>query len=174
MIETARLRLRRWEPCDRAPFAAMNQDAEVMRHLGGPLPRRDSDMSVARMAEHEAAHGYGFWAVERASDGVFLGFCGVKTASHGLPGEPEIGWRLRRDAWGEGYALEAAQATIRWAGEHLPAARLFAMTVEGNTRSWGLMRRLGMARRADLDFDHPAFPPGHPLRRHVIYLLQRG
>jgi RimJ/RimL family protein N-acetyltransferase len=88
-------------------------------------------------------------------------------------GEIEIGWRLREDVWGRGYAREAAAASLNWAWRELACARIVAVTAEVNARSWGLMQRLGMRRLPDLDFDHPEFPRGHRLRRHITYALAR-
>lgn len=114
--------------------------------------------------------------MERRDDGAFLGFCGLKRATDaGTPveGEVEIGWRLREDVWGQGYAFEAASAALRWAWDNLPAQRVVAITVAANRRSLALMERLGMERRPDLDFDHPQFEQGHPLCAHVTCIAER-
>jgi RimJ/RimL family protein N-acetyltransferase len=176
MIETERLHLRAWRDDDREPFAAMGRDPEVMATLGPLLSRAESDAGVERMHRHQAKHGFCFWAIERRADGAFLGFCGLKTepaAAPHLEGEIEIGWRLRRDAWGQGFAREAAQAALGWGFARLPHPRIVAITTPGNVRSWGLMERLGMYRLADGDFEHPALPAGDPLRPHVTYAINR-
>lgn len=175
MIGTARLRLRPWRAADRAPFLAMSADPEVMAHLGGVADAAAVDASLARIAACQAAYGHCFWAVERRDDGAFLGFCGLKVADPGTPiaGEVEIGWRLARDAWGRGYASEAAQAALGWAWATLPVARVVAVTVPANVRSRGLMERLGMRRLPALDFAHPQFPAGHPLSRHIVHAAER-
>lgn len=175
MIETPRLILRRWREEDADPFFAMGQDAEVMRYLGPPMSREDCAATVARQNAIADSYGSCFWAVERREDGGFVGFCGIKPGPAGMPiaNEPEIGWRLARAAWGQGYAREAAQATINhaWAATCWP--RIAAITVPANERSWGLMIRLGMMRDPDGDFDHPALAAGDPLRRHLTYRIAR-
>ena len=176
VIETERLILRPWREADREPFAAMGRDPDVMRHLGGRVDREASDAAVDRQMACQAEQGQCFWALERRADGIFLGFCGLRRG--GQPGTPvadalEIGWRLARDAWGRGYAREAAEASIAWGWARQEAPRISAWTVPANTASWGLMIRLGMNHRPMLDFDHPAFPPGHPLSRHVVYAIDR-
>ena len=106
----------------------------------------------------------------------FLGFCGLKMMPEGIPGLEdtiEIGWRLRRDAWGKGYAREAAEASLHWGWDNLPADRICAITTPGNVRSWGLMERLGMTRRHDLDFMHPNLQPDDPLAPHITYEMLR-
>ena len=175
MIDTDRLTLRPWRDADREPFAAMGQDVEVMAHLGGPLSRRDSDQAVDRLMALQEARGHCFWVVERRADAAFLGFCGLKVGPDDTPleGRIEAGWRFRRDAWGQGYAREAAAASLAWGFANIDVDRIYAITVAGNARSWGLMERLGMERRPDLDFDHPGLPEDHPLRPHITYVMER-
>lgn len=175
-IETARLVLRDWRDEDREPFAVMSADAEVMRHLNGVVSRAESDAAIERFRARARDHGHTFWAIERKADGALIGFCGLRRGGHpgtGVADELEIGWRLARSAWGQGYAREAAEASLAWGWAQCADARIAAWTVPANTASWGLMLRLGMAARPDLDFDHPAFAPGHPLSRHLVYTIDR-
>ncbi len=176
MIETPRLRLRSWQDSDRVPFNAMGRDPEVMAHLGPLQTQAETDAGIARLADIEALHGHTFWAMEHIEDSAFLGFCGLKIAPENIPGIEgaiEIGWRLRRDAWGRGYAREAAEASLGWGWNNLADDRIIAITIPANTRSWGLMERLGMTRRHDLDFDHPALALDDPLRPHITYEVFR-
>lgn len=177
MIETERLILRNWQERDRLPFNAMGRDPQVMEHLGPLQSQADTDAGIARLQGFAAEYGHTFWAMERRADAEFLGFCGLKIAPENIPGiagAVEIGWRLRRDAWGAGYAGEAAKASLAWGWATLPVDRIIAITTPGNIRSQALMIRLGMARRHDLDFDHPALAPGDPLRPHVTFEIFRA
>jgi RimJ/RimL family protein N-acetyltransferase len=174
VIETERLLVRPWRDADRAPFAAMGADPEVMRYLGPLQSRADADAGIDRAIAHQAAHGFCFWAVERREDGAFVGFCGLKRvdlAATPISGDVEIGWRLRRDAWGAGYAREAAAVVLDFGLRGAGLERIVAMTNHANSRSWGLMARLGMTRRPDLDFDHPGLAAGDPLRPHIVYAI---
>lgn len=175
MIETGRLILRRWQESDRAPFHAMGNDSRVMEFLGAPQSLDDVDAAMARQNGFIDRLGHAFWAIERRSDGAFLGFCGIKPGAIGTPIEnlPEIGWRLAAEHWGQGYAKEAALASIAWGWAHLADDMIWAITVPANIRSWGLMERIGMARRHDLDFDFPGFAVDHPLREHICYAIER-
>lgn len=175
MIETPRLILRGYAERDRAALWEQVQDPEIMRFL---LPVPDAvalDAMIARMEGYARDFGYTFWTVERRADGAVLGVCGLKPGAPKTPiaGEVEIGWRLSREYWGQGYAREAAQATLDWAWANLDAVRIFAITVDPNTASWGLMERIGMRRVADGDFDHPAMPDDSPLKRHIVYRIDR-
>ncbi|MEP6784479.1 MAG: GNAT family N-acetyltransferase [Sphingomonadales bacterium] len=175
MIETERLILRAWRDGDVAPFHAMCNDAAVMRFLGPHLSFADAQAAAERQNGFIATYGSCFWAVERREDGAFLGFTGIKPGPDDTPiaGEPEIGWRLATPFQGQGYAREAAQASLNWHWENLAGDNVFAITVRDNLPSWGLMERLGMIRRHDLDFYHPAVPPDNPLRPHITYSIAR-
>ena len=163
-IETPRLRLRNWREADIADFIRHTNTAPVMRWLGGVGDEEHIREKVrSRMMSWQAERGFTFWVVERKKDSELLGFCGIKIADdEGSPveGEFEIGWRLREDAWGQGYAREAAAASLDFAFDRLGAERIVALTVEGNAASWGLMERLGMTRRSDLDYSGPDWAQG--------------
>jgi RimJ/RimL family protein N-acetyltransferase len=176
VAETERLILRTWDLADRAEYARHLNTPAVTRHLGGVQSEEDLAAAFERLDRCQRESGHSFWVVERKSDGALLGFCGLKVADvPGTPphGEIEIGWRLREDAWGQGYAKEAAEAALEWAWANLGAERVVAFTIPSNQQSRRLMERLGMIWRPDLDFAHPAFATGHPLRQHVTYVAER-
>ncbi|HEU0223371.1 MAG TPA: GNAT family N-acetyltransferase [Paracoccaceae bacterium] len=175
ILETPRLILRLWREADRAPFAAMNADPEVMRHFPALLSREESDAAADRQAARFTEDGLCFLALERRSDGAFLGFTGLATVRFEVPFAPavETGWRLARHAWGQGYATEAARACLAWGFSAKGLAEIVAFAVPANRRSTAVMERLGMRRDEAGDFDHPAVPAGLPLRRHVLYRLRR-
>ena len=172
-VVTARLRLRQWIDADRAPFAAMGLDPRVMAHFPALMRRSESDALVTRQQASIAATGLGFWAIERLADNRFIGFTGIKPVvlSSPIHGETEIGWRLAREFWGTGYALEAARAALHVAFAERELPSVVAMTVPANSRSRAVMERLGMTRRPDLDFGHPDLPAAHPLHPHIVYGL---
>ncbi len=172
-LETSRLVLRRWRPADLEPFAAMNADPEVMRHFPRPLERAESDALVGRIEAAFEELGYGLWAVERREDGRFLGFTGLAVPRFEAAFTPcvEVGWRFAGEAWGHGYATEAARAALRFGFEEAGLREIVSFTSAGHERSRRVMERLGMHRDASDDFDYPGFPEGHPMRRHVLYRL---
>jgi RimJ/RimL family protein N-acetyltransferase len=172
-LVTDRLRLRHWQPADRAPFAALNADPEVMRHFPARLSREESDAMADRVAAHVEETGWGLWALEERVTGTFLGFTGLARPGFDAPFMPatEIGWRLARAAWGHGYATEAARAAAAFGFDALGLDGLVSFTAVENERSRAVMRRLGMTHDPGDDFDHPRLPEGHRLRRHVLYRL---
>jgi RimJ/RimL family protein N-acetyltransferase len=160
--ETQRLILREWGEGDADRFYEVMNTPAVMRHLGGVQDRSVWEAAVARIFGFQRDYGHTFWLVERKSDGELLGFCGLKRVNAGgtnLTGQFEIGWRLRESAWGQGYAKEAAVASLDLAFFTFGAPHVVALTIGPNAESQGLMKRLGMVRREDLDFDDPRFGP---------------
>jgi RimJ/RimL family protein N-acetyltransferase len=173
-IETERLILRNWRDEDRAPFATMSADPQVMATLGPVMERDKSDALIDRLIAIAACLGHTFGALERREDGAFLGWCGLVDGTvPAIAGKPEIGWRLASAYWGQGYAREAAQATLAWGWANLDTDRIWAITSRGNSRSWGLMERLGMVRHPNLDFDHPNVPDDSALKPHITYSIGR-
>ena len=158
--ETGRLVLRDWREADLAPFVRHTNTPAVMRWLGGVQDAAHYRSMLARFDECRAAHGHCFWIVERKADGEILGFCGMKRGNAPdctFTGEFEIGWRLREDAWGLGYAREAAEASLEEGFRTFGAPVIHAITVVGNRPSWTLMERLGMTRAPHLDFHDSRF-----------------
>jgi RimJ/RimL family protein N-acetyltransferase len=174
-ITTRRLLLRRWRASDRAPFAALNADPEVMRFFPSVRDARQSDELVDRIEATFESCGYGLWAVERRDTGEFIGFTGLNPMPDGVPGSGgvEIGWRLARAHWRRGFASEAATAglTFAFASPGLGLTEVNSITARLNEPSQGVMRRLGM-RHID-DFAHPVIDESSPLRAHVRYRITR-
>ena len=172
-IRTERLLMRRWRDTDLAPFAALNADPEVMRYFPATLDRTASD-SLVNIIEARFDHqGFGLWALEVASTAEFIGFTGLNPMPSGVPGTGgmEVGWRLARAAWHRGYATEAATAAVDVAFRGAGLAGLWSITAVLNEPSQAVMRRLGMTRHGY--FEHPRIEPGHPIRPHVAYHLDR-
>jgi RimJ/RimL family protein N-acetyltransferase len=174
-LRSPRLLLRLWCEEDLDRFAGLSADPAVMQYLM-PLPdRAASDAAAQRYREHFARHGFGFWAVELPGACPFIGFVGllyVPYEAHFTPAV-EVAWRLDSRYWGRGYASEAASAALDDGFERLGLAEIVAVTVPANRRSRAVMERLGMRRTAADDFASPRVPDGHPLKRHVLYRLQR-
>lgn len=171
-----RVRLRDWRDQDLAPFAAINAHPEVTRHLSRALSTAESDALAQRMGERLRRQGWGSYALEVPSLG-FVGFIALTepTFTIPLPGcEPpqfEIGWRLAHAAWGRGYATEGAQLLLDFARNTLRLPRVVSFTTLTNTRSMGVMQRVGLTPVGD--FDHPLLQ-GHPLQPHRLYATPEG
>ena len=175
MIETARLILRPPGDADREAIFAINGDPEVHRWLAMTGTREESDAVVDRIQAMIAERGYGFWAVERKADGRVIGLAGLLAMGADLPLGPalEVGWRFAKAAWGQGYATEAAQASVDWGFATQDADEIVAITAASNLASQAVMRRIGMVRDPAADFLHPKLAEDHPLRPHVTFRLKR-
>lgn len=173
-LETDRLVLRSWREDDATAFHAINSDPEVMATLGPVMSLDEVGALIVRMQGIEANHGHCFWAMERRDDERLIGWCGAIVGSAGpIAGKREIGWRMARNCWGQGFVTEAARATVGWLFANRADESLWAITTPGNCRSRAVMERLGMAHRSELDFDHPGVAANDPLLRHVAYELRR-
>ena len=172
-LRTERLLLREWLASDLEAYAALNADPAVREFFPERLTRAQSDAQIAVFADHFAQHGFGMWALELVATGEFIGFTGMDLATYDAHFAPaiEVGWRLARDAWGHGYATEAALAALAFAFDQLESGEIVACTVPANRRSRAVMERLAMTHDPREDFDHPEVAAGHPLCRHVLYRL---
>ncbi|HEY9091300.1 GNAT family N-acetyltransferase [Parasphingorhabdus sp.] len=173
VLETERLYLRNWRESDIEPFMEHLNTPKVMRWLGGLQTREKFLAAVERIKGYHRDFGHTFWIVERKSDGALLGFCGLKRVNAPQPkltGAFEIGWRLREDVWGQGYAKEAATAALDAAFTRHKAPFVVALTVAGNESSWGLMKRLGMTHRPELDFHDPNYD--NDLNPTIVYRIE--
>ena len=174
-LVTSRLKLRAWRDSDFEPFAALNADPEVMRHFPEPLDREASDALVGRIQAHFDRHGFGPWVVDIPGVTDCAGFVGLMVPTFEAHFTPciEIGWRIARPYWGNGYATEAAIAALDYAFDTLQADEVVAITVPANRPSRAVMERLGMVHDPAGDFDHPRLPEGHFLRRHMLYRIRK-
>ena len=176
VTETERLRLRTWDHEDEFRFYDVMNTPAVMRWLGGVQPREEWSAGYQRLLGYQRDFGFTFWIVERREDDAILGFCGLKRANapggDGILGEVEIGWRLREDAWGQGYAKEAAIASLDLAFDRFGAPRVVAITSGQNMPSQGLMIRLGMGRREDLDFVDERFPADSDVNPQIVFTVE--
>ena len=116
------------------------------------------------------AVGHAPHAAADVGEGLFVGLWPTSFDAHFTPAV-EVGWRLARSQWGRGYATEGARAALADGFARLAPAEIVSFTAVVNRRSQRVMARLGMTRDPADDFDHPRLPPGHRLRRHVLYRL---
>lgn len=171
-LSTRRLTLRQWRDADRAPFAQLSADPEVMEYFPATSTVADSHALVERATAHIDENGWGLWAVEVTATRQFIGFVGLAPDRLSpWDDQVEIGWRLRRSAWGHGYATEAGREALQYAFDEVGLDEVVSFTTEHNVRSRAVMHRLGLRHDPRRDFDHPRLPDGHPQRRQVLYAI---
>lgn len=157
------------------PFAEMSEDADVMKYLR-PLATRDaSDAWIDFQISHQSSHGFCLWAVESKASGMFMGAAGLLRIGFVARFTPavEVGWRLARQFWGQGFAAEAAQASLQFGFEQIHLTEIVAHASIKNVRSRRLMAKLGMFHDSAEDFDHPRISDSDSLQRQVLYRLTR-
>jgi len=175
IAESERTVIRNWRPDDLDLFWLINSDETVMEFFPARRNREESKAMMDRLTQMIETTGYGFFALERKSDNVTMGFMGLALTDlePALPkGLPEVGWRLAPQYWGSGYATEAAERLLELGFGERGLAEIVSFAVQGNTRSTAVMERLGMVHDLARDFDHPRIPDTHPqLKRHVLYSM---
>jgi RimJ/RimL family protein N-acetyltransferase len=161
VIETDRLVLRPLAVADLDEVVGMHAMPEVKRTMGA----FDRAAALARLERNEREwdeRGHGLMAIRERASGRFLGRSGLKHWPQF--DETEVGWVLRADAWGHGFATEAGQACVDWGFRELNVPYLTAMIVADNERSIRVARRLGMEPlRSDSLMDLPV----------VVYAIER-
>jgi RimJ/RimL family protein N-acetyltransferase len=160
--ETERLRLEPWTGAHTEVLVDMNADPEVMRFIGAGLPlgRTESEAASERLEEHWRTYGFGLWAAVEKASCQMIGYVGL---SHPLwlpayADQVEVGWRLRRDAWGRGYATEGATAALRVGFQRLGLSELLAFVHPENARSLAVAAKLGMADRGQVMYPEGGYP----------------
>lgn len=174
MLNTERLILRQWTEEDFGPFATMCADPDVMEYFPSLLTREESYAMGRRVRSLIEQRGWGFWAVEVPEQHTFIGFVGLHIPKDHLPFAPcvEIGWRLAKAFWGQGYATEAAKASLGYAFTELNLNEVVSFTALPNQRSQAVMNKIGM-RNSGENFLHPDVEQGHDLQEHVLYRISQ-
>lgn len=156
-LTTERLILRWLTPSDVDDLVALDSDPEVMKYLTGGKPSRRETVERTLLDACEPEAGYGRWAAVESATGAFVGWFALTRDGRHRPDEAELGYRLRRDAWGRGYASEGSSALLRKAFTELGTQRVWAETMFVNTRSRAVMERIGLrfVRVFHVHFDDP-------------------
>jgi ribosomal-protein-alanine N-acetyltransferase len=173
IFKTERLGLTTWHKSYLEPFAQMNGDAEVMRFFPQCLTTEETEHLIRRINQHFASHGFGLFAVEKLSTNEFIGFTGFMKPGFKSFFTPciEIGWRIKKSEWNQGYATEAAKGCMAYGFDILQFEEVYSFTSVLNLTSERVMQKTGMKKVGS--FNHPALPAHHPLSEHVLYKIER-
>ena len=141
-LETERLIMRMWRDADIEEYAELCADPEVMRYLGGKVfDRTEAWRQMASMIGHWYLRGYGIWAVEEKDSGRFVGRIGCINPE-GWPGF-EVGWTLKREFWGKGYATEAGRRALEYGLNEIDKPHIISLIHPENRASIRVAERLG-------------------------------
>jgi RimJ/RimL family protein N-acetyltransferase len=177
LLETERLRLRRFTAGDLDRLVELDSDPEVMRYItgGAPTPRELYETLILPrwFAIYSARPAEGYWAAEDRGTDAFLGWFHLRE-DRIEPAYLELGYRLRRDCWGRGLATEGSHAVIRHGFERAAAERISSRTLKGNLASQRVMQKCGLRCVGEFSYadDAPGALPGMP-RAAVKYEITR-
>ncbi|MEL6926544.1 MAG: GNAT family N-acetyltransferase [Bacteroidota bacterium] len=173
LFTSERLGFRAWKPDDLSGLSALCADEAVMRYFPAVLDAEESKSLFDRLIDHHRKHGFTYFAVDRLDSHEFIGFIGLARQDYESYFTPcvDIGWRLKRAAWGKGFATEGAKACLQHAFGALELNEIYAVTTHNNTASERVMQKIGMQPLPD--FIHPKLPANHALQPMVVYRTQR-
>jgi len=177
-LTTERLRLRRFTLDDRDWLAELHSDVEVMRYLGGPKDRLQSEELLhSRILQYYQDHpGLGIWMTTERSTGTPVGF---HLLNH-IQGESfiQVGFALLKTAWGRGYGTEMAAAVLRYGFIDLALPHIVAIANLENRASQHVLQKIGLQRRGERAFPHPAYAAQGPMawfeRDAADWIAERG
>lgn len=170
-LETSRLRLRDWKETDLVPFGRLNADEQVMRYFPKTLSTEETHRFYQSIIAELKECGFGLYAVEAKENKEFIGFIGFHRATFKSDFTPcmEIGWRLKKEAWGKGYATEGAAACLQYGFNHLGFDDIYSFTADVNTPSKNVMIKIGMS--FVKMFHHPNVDKDSPLNKHILFQI---
>jgi len=156
IFTSERLGLRNWLENDLEEFAKINADKEVMKHFPKTLTKDESLNLIKRLQNHYEKYNYTYFAVDILESGEFIGFIGLVYQTYESEFTPatDIGWRLKKSAWGKGYAPEGAKRCLDFAFNELKLDKIISTCTEKNYKSEKVMKKIGMKKVGG--FNHPA------------------
>jgi len=171
MLKSERLGLRAWKESDTEHYIRMNQDPEVMKYFPSLQSPEHSTKTITRFNNYLKEYGVTFFATELLKTQEFIGFIGLVPSPIEEFFTPciEIGWRLRKEFWGNGYATEGAKACLDFGFNQMKYPEICSFTAVLNKPSENVMRKIGMKRIGN--FNHPKVPADSDLCEHVVYLI---
>lgn len=169
LFRSERLGFRNWHDSDLPLMAAINADPEVMKHFPSTRSLEETATFITRMQQLSGEKGFCYFAVDVLGTGEFIGFTGLAVQTFVTDFTPctDIGWRLKKEAWGKGYATEGAARCLRYAFDTLQLGQVLSMAPQVNTPSIRVMQKIGM--QYVKHFTHPLLDAGSHLQPCVLY-----
>ncbi|MFZ6053041.1 GNAT family N-acetyltransferase [Halocola ammonii] len=173
IFTSSRLGFRSWSRQDLEEFAALNADPEVMEHFPRPLEKSETADFIKRLQDHYKNYGHCYFATEILDTGEFIGFIGLAFQQYESPFTPsvDIGWRLKKSAWGKGYATEGALRCLEYGFTQLNLNEVISTCPKENLRSERVMQKIGMSKIGE--FNHPNLDDSPHLQNCVCYRVQK-
>jgi len=173
IFTSERLGFRNWTIADLSKFAEINSDPLVMEHFPKTLSTDETEEFIGRLQRHYVDRGYSYFATEVIETGELIGFIGLAYQTYETDFSPstDIGWRLKKTAWGKGYATEGAKKCLEYAFEELNIKRIISTCTVNNNRSENVMQKIGMSKKGS--FNHPKLKEYPEYEKCIWYEIDR-
>lgn len=155
LFTSERLGFRNWIDADVTEFAQLNADKDVMKHFPKTLSKEETEQAIKRYQNCFTERNYTYFACDLLENNEFIGFIGLAYQDFESDFTPatDIGWRLKKSAWGKGFATEGAKRCLAYAFNELNLDRIIATCTLDNSSSENVMKKIGMVKKGT--FDHP-------------------
>lgn len=173
IFKSERLGFRNWTNNDLEEFAKMNADLDVMEYFPKPLTENETFKFIQRLQNHYKKNGYTYFTTEILETEEFIGFIGLAYQDYESDFTPgtDIGWRLKKSTWGNGYATEGAKRCLEFAFAQLNLDKVFSICAEQNSKSEAVMKKIGMIKKGS--FTHPKLIDYPKLQKCICYEIDR-
>lgn len=173
IFTSERLGFRNWNKEDLKEITELNADVDVMEHFPKTLNEKETEMFMDRLQKHYTDRGYTYFATEVLATGELIGFIGLAYQDYETSFTPatDIGWRLKKTAWGKGYATEGAKRCLEYAFDNLNLNRVIAVCTENNNKSERVMIKIGMNKLTK--FKHPSLNNFPTHENCICYEIKR-
>ncbi|WP_456441287.1 GNAT family N-acetyltransferase [Psychroserpens sp.] len=174
IFKSERLGFRNWEKRDLTEFANINADLDVMEYFPKPLTKPETSNFIDRLQKHYKKNGYNYFATEILKTGELIGFIGLAYQDYKTQFTPatDIGWRLKKRAWGNGYATEGAKKCLEFAFKELNLEKIISVFTEKNTKSEHIMKKIGMDKIGE--FNHPKLKDYPEYEKCICYEIHKN
>lgn len=174
LFKSERLGFRNWINEDLQEFSKLNADSEVMEHFPTLLSKNETAEFIQRLQLHYKKNGYNYFATEVLETGEFIGFIGLALQVYESDFNPatDIGWRLKKSAWGKGFATEGAKRCLKYAFNELKLERVISTCTKNNSKSEKVMSKLGMVRKKV--FNHPKLKKYPAFEKCIWYEITKN
>jgi len=169
LFKSARLGFRNWTKEDVEEFSKLNADEEVMEHFPKILSNQEVMELIGQLKKHFDENGFTYYATEILETKEFIGMIGLAFQEYQTNFTPaiDIGWRLKRGAWGKGYATEGAKRCLEYGFDELDIERIISVCTVKNRKSENVMKKIGMTKIGA--FNHPELINSPTYEKHFCY-----
>jgi len=173
IFKSERLGFRNWSNEDLDEFAKLNSDKAVMEHFPKTLSKKEVEELIKKLSDHYAKNGFTYYATEILATKELIGMIGLAYQEYKTAFTPaiDIGWRLKRSAWGKGYATEGAKRCLEYAFDELSINKIISVCTITNQKSENVMKKIGMTKIGT--FNHPEMINYPEYEKHFCYEINK-